>query len=60
MTLLERDLQAPTIADLHAAAHYRPAPGQEQAYRELLEYALARPELAGSWCEMLKHRLARL
>lgn len=60
MTLLERDLRAPTIADLHAAAHYRPAPGQEQAYRELLEYALARPELAESWREMLGRRLHRL
>ncbi|HEY9415392.1 MAG TPA: MOSC domain-containing protein [Pseudonocardia sp.] len=59
MTLLERDPQAPTIADLHAAAHYRPAPGQEQAYRDLVEYALARPELAESWRGMLRHRLAR-
>lgn len=59
MTLLERDLEAPTIADLHAAAHHHPAPGQEDSYRELLDHALARPELAESWRDMLRHRLRR-
>jgi MOSC domain-containing protein YiiM len=60
MTLLARDGQAPTVADLHVAAHYRPADGQEQAYRALVEHALGRPELAESWRAMLRHRLARL
>lgn len=60
MTLLDRDPQAPTIADLHAAAHYRPAPGQHEDYRRLVEYALARPDLAGSWQAMLQNRLQRL
>lgn len=60
MTLLERDPDAPTVADLHVAAHYRPDAGQDQAYRALLEHALARPELAESWRAMLQHRLDRL
>lgn len=60
MTLLDRDPQAPTVTDLHVAAHYRPAPGQQDGYRRLVEHALARPDLARSWQAMLEHRLERL
>ncbi len=60
MTLIARDPAAPTVAELHAAAHARPLPDQDPAYRRLVERAIARPELAASWRAMLEHRLARL
>jgi MOSC domain-containing protein YiiM len=60
MTLLHSEPGAPTIADLHVAAHLRPDAAQEQAYRRLVEHALGRPELAASWRAMLEHRLKRL
>jgi MOSC domain-containing protein YiiM len=56
MTLLARDPGAPTVAELHAAAHYRPTDGHEAAHQRLVERALARPELADSWKAMLRRR----